>query len=205
MIAFDHIAIAATDLEAGTRALEAALGVPLEPGGKHAQMGTHNRLLSLGPGEYLELITIDPEGTPPGRPRWFGLDAFQGAPRPQGWVLRTDALETALDLAPAGTGSPVLFRRDALSWRFALPESGVQPFDGIAPPLIEWGAGVPHPSGRLPDRGVRLTGLTLRHPQADALRAALAPLTADPRLGVEPGPPGIVARFDTPSGPRVLE
>ena len=205
MIAFDHIAIAATALDDGARHLEAALGVPLEPGGRHAQMGTHNRLLSLGPGEYLELITIDPDGTPPGRPRWFGLDAFQGAPRPQGWVLRTDDLDAALDLAPEGTGTPVLFRRDTLSWRFALPDSGVQPFDGIAPPLIEWGPGVPHPSGRLPDRGVRLTALTLRHPQADALRAALALLTSDPRLSVEPGPAGIVARFDTPSGLRVLE
>lgn len=204
MIAFDHIAVAATSLDDGARVLEATLGVPLEPGGRHAQMGTHNRLLSLGPGEYLELIAIDPEGVPPGRPRWFGLDDFTGAPRPQSWILRTDALESALARAPEGTGVPTLFRRDALSWRFALPDSGVQPFDGIAPALIEWGAGVPHPSARLPDRGVRLAMLALRHPEPEALRAALAPLTDDPRLRIDPGPPGIVAHFDTPKGRKVL-
>lgn len=204
MIVFDHIAIAARSLDEGAAALEEALGVPLEPGGRHAQMGTHNRLLSLGPGEYLELIAIDPEGAAPGQPRWFGLDAFDGPPRPQGWVLRSDDLEAALARAPEGSGRPMLFRRDAVTWRFALPDGGVQPWDGLSPPLIEWGPGVPHPSTRLPDRGIRLTALILRHPQPEGLRAALARLTADPRLRVEAGPPGLAARFDTPSGPRGL-
>ncbi len=55
---FDHLAISAASLEQGALAVEAMLGVGLEPGGKHAFMGTHNRLLSLGPGEYLEVIAI---------------------------------------------------------------------------------------------------------------------------------------------------
>lgn len=204
MIALDHIAIAARSLEEGTAALEQALGLPLEPGGRHAQMGTHNRLLSMGPGEYLELIAIDPEGRAPDRPRWFDLDAFAGPPRPQCWILRTDDIAAALARAPAGTGTPTLFRRDALSWTFALPDSGQQPFDGTAPALIEWGEGVPHPSARLPDRGLRLTGITLRHPRPAALQKALAGLIEDPRLSVETGAPGIAFAFDTPDGPRVL-
>lgn len=204
MIRFDHIAIAARSLDEGTRWLEDALGVPLETGGHHAQMGTHNRLLSLGPGEYLELIAIDPRGLAPDRPRWFGLDTFQGPPRPQSWILRTADMEEALERAPEGTGMPTAFRRDALRWSFALPDSGIQPFDGVSPAIIAWGEGVPHPSERLPDRGVRLTGLTLRHPQPQALAAAMGRLTADPRLTVEAGTPGIVAAFETPSGPRVL-
>ncbi|MCB1390989.1 MAG: VOC family protein [Rhodobacteraceae bacterium] len=204
MIVLDHLAVAARTLDEGALALENALGVPLEPGGRHIQMGTHNRLLSLGPDEYLEVIAIDPEGKDPGRPRWFALDTFDGPPRLQSWIVRTDVMAEALARAPEGTGTPTLFRRDALSWTFALPESGVQPADGLAPAVIEWGAGVPHPSTRLPDRGVRLTHLTLRHPRPDNLRAALAPLIRDPRLAIEGGAAGLVATFDTPSGPKVL-
>ncbi|MCA2009907.1 VOC family protein [Cereibacter sphaeroides] len=204
MAVFDHIAIAATSLAEGAEALEAALGVPLEAGGKHAQMGTHNRLLSLGEGEYLELITIDPDAPGPDRPRWFALDDFEGATRPQSWIVRADDLGEALSVAPGGSGEPVAFRRDNLTWTFALPDSGLQPFDGTSPAVIEWGPGVPHPSSRLPDRGVRLTGLCLRHPRAPDLERALERLIADPRLRFETGAPGLVAEFQTPSGRVVL-
>ncbi len=205
MAIFDHLAFAAASLEEGAAAVERALGVPLEPGGTHAQMGTHNRLLSLGPGEYFELIAIDPEGTPPGRPRWFALDDFSGAPRPQSWIVQAPDLEEALKIAPFGSGEPMLFQRNALTWRFAVPDSGLQPFDGISPAVIEWGEGVPHPSERLPDRGVRLTGLVLRHPRPQDLARALEPLIDDPRLRFDTGAPGIRAEFDTLDGPRVLE
>lgn len=64
--AVDHLVVAAAGLDAGTAWLEAHLGVPLAPGGRHAAMGTHNRLLRLGPRLYLELIAIDPDA--PARP-----------------------------------------------------------------------------------------------------------------------------------------
>lgn len=201
---FDHLAIAAEDLTAGASAIESALGVPLEPGGQHTAMSTHNRLLSLGPGEYLEVIAIDAAAPPPGRPRWFALDAFAGPARPRSWVLACDDLASALALAPPGTGTPIDFRRGDLTWAMAVPSSGLLPFDGIAPALIGWGPGVPHPSTRLPDRGVRLTALTLYHPAAPALAAALVPLTSDSRLRFEIGAPSISAEFATPHGPRVL-
>ncbi|HPD94073.1 MAG: VOC family protein [Rhodobacter sp.] len=202
---FDHLAVAAASLDEGVAAMEAALGLPLQPGGRHAAMGTHNRLIGMGPGTYLEVIAIDPEAPPPGRPRWFALDGFRGAPRPRAWILRDDALEAALSRAPAGTGTPMLFRRDALTWRMAVPDTGVLPFDGVAPALIEWGAGVAHPATRLPDQGLRLSVLTLLHPEAEALRGALAGLCRDSRLRIETGPPGIVAEVLTPHGRRVLE
>jgi len=44
--AFDHVAIATRDLDEGAEWLRARLGVAPEPGGKHPQMGTQNRLLS---------------------------------------------------------------------------------------------------------------------------------------------------------------
>ena len=68
MLVLDHIAVAATDLAAGAQAVEAKLGLPLQPGGQHPHMGTHNRLMTLGP-DYLEVIAIDPEGAAPAQPQ----------------------------------------------------------------------------------------------------------------------------------------
>jgi hypothetical protein len=192
---FDHLAIAAPDLDQGAAAISAALGVPLDPGGQHPTMGTHNRLLRLGAGEYLEVIAINPDAPAPGRPRWFDLDRFTGPARPRAWVLRGDP--GVLDL-------PVhdLARGD-LRWRMSVPDDGVLPWDGLCPALIDW-QGAAHPADRLPDRGVRLTGLTLSHPRPHELRAALAALTDDPRIRVTDGAPALLATFATPLGPVTL-
>ena len=59
MLVLDHLAIGCRDLDAGSRFTEALLGVPMASGGQHARYGTHNRLLSLGPDLYLEVIAPD--------------------------------------------------------------------------------------------------------------------------------------------------
>jgi hypothetical protein len=202
VIAPDHLVVTATDLAAGAAEVEAALGVPLEPGGRHATMGTHNRLLSLGPGLYLEVIAPDPGLPAPAQPRWFDLDRFAGPARLTHWAARTGDLDAALAAAPPGTGRIHALARDAFRWRVAIPEDGRHPFGGAFPLLIEW-QGPAHPADRLTDRGCRLERLTLRHPAAAALRAALEGL-ADPRIAVEPGGPGLEARIATPAGTRVL-
>jgi hypothetical protein len=57
----DHLVVAARTLEEGAAWVTGRLGVSMAPGGKHALMGTHNRLLSLGARAYLEVIAIDPD------------------------------------------------------------------------------------------------------------------------------------------------
>ena len=53
--------------------------------------------------------------------------------------------------------------------------------------------------------GVRLTRLTVIHPQADDLRAALAGRITDPRITFEPGAEkAMQAEFATPHGTRTL-
>jgi hypothetical protein len=204
MLAFDHLAIGAETLGAGVEAVEAALGVPLEQGGVHPAMGTHNRLLSLGQQEYLEVIAIDPDAPRPGHPRWFALDDFRGAPRPCAWIARTPALMPALARAPRGAGQPHALARGDFAWDMAIPDTGLLPFGGLFPALIAWKSKA-HPAHALPDRGIRLRRLVLSHPKAAALRAALAPLIEEARVAITLGAePHLAAEFDTPAGARVL-
>ena len=203
MLTLDHIAVATERLADGAAAVEGALGLALQPGGRHAAMGTHNRLLSLG-AEYLEVIAIDPEARAPEQPRWFDLDRFAGPARATTWICRCDDLGAALAAAPAGTGVPWTLERADLRWRMAVPTDGRLPFAGLFPALIQWD-GAAHPAPRLADVGARLAGLRLISPGAAGLRAALAPLIADPRLEIADGPtPRIEARLATPAGEVVL-
>ena len=103
MIQPDHLAVVAETLEAGVAHVEAALGVSMQPGGQHGFMGTHNRLMGLGPGFYLEVIAIDPAAARPPYPRWFNLDNFKGPPRLASWVCRTDDMDAAQRLPPEPT------------------------------------------------------------------------------------------------------
>jgi hypothetical protein len=73
MARFDHLVVAAASLASGAAWLERRLGVPLQPGGQHSAMGTHNRLLRLGADSYLELIAIDPSLPAPVRPAGLAL------------------------------------------------------------------------------------------------------------------------------------
>ncbi len=198
----DHLAVVAGTLAEGVAAVEAALGVPLQPGGAHPQMGTHNRLLSLGD-LYLEVIAVDPAAPPPGRPRWFAMDAFAGPPRLTNWVCRCADLDAECAEGPPGLGDPLDLERGDLRWRMAVPPDGLLPFGGLFPALIAW-QGTAHPAPRLTDRGCRLKRLTVTLPAAEELRAALAGRLSDRRLDIEPGPEGLTAEIETPSGLKVL-
>lgn len=195
----DHLAIACTDLDDGAAWVEARLGVPMQAGGRHALMGTHNRLLSLGD-LYLEVIAIDPDAAPPDRARWFGLDRFTGPPRLTNWILACDDLEAECARGPAGIGAPLDLARGAYRWRMAVPQVGILPFDNTFPALIEW-RGAAHPAQALTDRGVRLTHLTVTHPDAPDMADALAGRLDDPRVTIRRGTvPSITATFTTPNG-----
>ncbi len=200
----DHLVVTSESLEGGVADIEARLGVTLAAGGAHAAMGTHNRLLQLGDGLYLEVIAPDPAAPAPGHPRWFGLDAVAGPARLTHWVARGADLESALARAPQGLGRATALARGDLRWRITVPNDGRQPFDGAFPALIDW-QGPAHPADTLPDAGCRLDMLELVHPRAVELRRALDPIVTDARVVVREGPVAqLRAHLETPLGPRVL-
>lgn len=204
MIEFDHIAVSGETLEEATEAVESALGVAMQPGGRHDVFFTHNRLLGLADGLYLEAIAADPDARQPTRPRWFDLDRFAGAPRLTNWICRCDDLEAVLRQLGPGPGAPVDLQRGDLRWRMAVPENGILPFDNMHPALIQWQTDR-HPAESLNPSGCRLTRLVVAHPEAAALRDALGGLLDNARIVFEPGARAMQAEFDTPHGTRVLQ
>lgn len=177
-VRLDHLVVAARTLEEGAAWLEARLGVPVAPGGRHDLMGTHNRLLSLGADTYLEIIAVDPRAPAPARPRWYSLDSpalrarLARGPALVHWVVRTGDLDAARLAAPALVGEALALERGGLRWRIGVPPDGSLPDGGAFPTFIQW-EGAAHPAGQLPESGCRLEGLTARTPRADEHRRVL--------------------------------
>ena len=197
----DHLAVAAATLDEAVEHVEDALGVQMQPGGRHTQFGTWNRLLGLADGLYLEAIAVDPRASDPGRPRWFDLDRFSGSARLSNWICRVADLEDCLAGFSVDAGQIHDLDRGALRWQMAVPRSGRLPFDNLFPALIRW-QGDLHPAQMLPPSGCRLRRLVIYHPDGLDLARLLGPLD---RVAFDSGPAAIRAEFETPNGLRVLE
>jgi hypothetical protein len=203
MMELDHIAIAGESLSAAVAYVQESLGIAMQPGGEHAVFHTHNKLLGLEDGLYLEAIAVNPAAPDPDRARWFDLDRFSGPARLTNWICRCDDLEATLRALPDGFGAPVQLQRGDLRWRMAVPQSGILPFDNCAPALIEW-QGDAHPAHRLGSGGCRLETLEVQHPNALELADLLAPLLRDSRVSFVTGDPGLTAAFDIAGRKAVL-
>ncbi|MBB2930976.1 VOC family protein [Paraburkholderia silvatlantica] len=220
----DHLVVAARTLEEGVQYVSDALGVAPSGGGAHPLMRTHNRLLGLWGGAYLEVIAIDPaanSGTGSGanvRARLFALDdpavqaRLEQGPYLSHWVARVDPpkrLARWREQYPQRIPAPVPMTRGDFCWQLTVPENGAFPSwqgagDGILPSLIQWDT-AHHPSQVLADTGIALTSLTGFHREAQAAREQLQWLGAAHLIAVEEAlSPALVAQFETPSGPRTL-
>jgi hypothetical protein len=205
----DHITVTSPSLEAGRAFVHECLGVPLQRGGRHPRMGTHNLLLRLGETMFLEVIAVDPEAVRPDRPRWFALDALPQDARPRlgCWVARTASIEAAMGAASEPLGSIEPMSRGALEWLISVPGDGSLPLGGVAPALIEWHVS-PHPAAGMEDAGCALVALELLHPEPQRVSALLRSIgLAEPGVSVsvaEAAAPALVACIRTPSGLRTI-
>lgn len=219
----DHLVWVVPSLPEGIAAFERLTGVTPGPGGRHEGLGTHNALVSLGEGVYVELLATDPaqDSCPP----WLGLDA--PAPRLTTFCARAargESLEEVRAAAQArdgyDAGPPVDMSRQAVDggqirWRLAAANHrcghAQLPMGGIVPFLIDWSPNErPHPSESAPS-GCSLLGLRAWHPDPAAAGAVLAALGADcclEREGAHAVAAGSEARLEaslsTPRGVVVL-
>jgi len=99
---FDHLVVGATTLSAAQTCIEDALGTRMQPGGAHAVFQTHNALLGLEDGLYLEAIAANPAACAPTRPRWYDLDRFTGPARLSNWACAVRDMDAALVEMPEG-------------------------------------------------------------------------------------------------------
>ncbi|WP_374673260.1 VOC family protein [Ideonella sp.] len=209
LCALDHLTVVCRRLAEGVNHVERCLGVPLEPGGAHPRMGTHNALLHLGDDLYLEVLAIDRDAPAPPHPRWFGLDRLSARARPRlaAWAARTQQLNVLTASAPEPIGSPQAMARGGYAWTMGLRDDGTLPLDGAAPLLLQWqSAG--HPARQLPDRQCRLRRLDIAHPDPARLQRLLVHLRMDglgALIDVHRAPQaGLTAHIDTRRGRCVL-
>lgn len=177
----DHLVIAAKSLDDGARYVRDQLGVEIPSGGKHPLMGTHNRLMRLGPSAFLEVIAIDPDAERPDRPRWYALDdplmqeQLSEGPRLVAWVLRSHNLGNDALMAGYSAEAVIPVSRGTLSWRLTVPPDGSLPGDGTFPHLIQWDDNA-RPWTEMADKGVGFLRLRIMHPEAGKLVSGLSGL-----------------------------
>ena len=180
-VRIDHVVLGVADLDRGIAEMLRRTGVRAVPGGSHPGRGTHNALMSLGPGLYLEIIAPDPAQKI--EPQGFNMLASLERLTPIGWAvatddapsLRADLAELGLKLGPLRPGSRALPAGGTLNWvSFGLPGA-----PELAPFFIAWGQGARHPSATAPG-GCKLKALALSSPDA----ARLATLVDRLGLGV---------------------
>ena len=219
----DHLVIVASSLEQGTAWCEATLGVSPGPGGEHGFMGTHNKLLRIAtvnhPRAYLEIIAINPIANNDLRTRglrWFDMDSAElqariakDGPQLAHFVACVpDVRASVAALAAQGidrgtvTEASRMTPRGLLQWQITLRGDGQRLFDGTLPTLIEWGD--THPAGALPDCGISLHTLAVRHPRAAELRAAYDAIGLE-AVTVSEGQANLCATLLTPRGRVQLE
>jgi Glyoxalase-like domain len=183
----DHVIVGAADLDSGIAALREATGLTAQRGGVHPGRGTRNALLSLGAWSYLELVAPSGEPDSSGTTAWL---ASLTQLTPAGWAVAAPDLAATLHrLAEAGFAftAPIRGSRrqpdgSVLRWTTAHP---LGDRTGLAPFLIQWEPGVPHPAETSP-AGCRLTSVELAAATPDPLRQLLAKMGAPATVSLAP-------------------
>ncbi|MGO1371848.1 MAG: VOC family protein [Senegalia sp. (in: firmicutes)] len=202
MSQLDHIVIAAPELEALALEFYKLTGIKPIAGGSHEGKGTANQLIGLGEGRYIELIGPDKSQDNPDKPRPLRVDDVVKT-TVVGWSVRPDNMDMRVNEARKleyDPGDPKPMDRkttsgEVLSWIITPLNGGLE---GTVPFLIDW-KDSKHPSNNLPT--VKLTSLTITHPQPDKVRLALEAIRAlDLVSEIHKGEVGLSIELDTPKG-----
>lgn len=192
-IRVDHVVIRVRELDEAMRDFE-RLGFTVVPGGEHEAFGSHNALIGLADGSYLELIAFP--GQPPGGRESTAARSAPGrrllawGDQAEGlvdWALVPEEVEGAIARARAG-GVPVegpipggRLRPDGMrvEWEFGIPDRFDVPFfcADVTPRerRVPQGAARDHANGAL---GIH--ALVIAVADLDASRARFRALLGEP-------------------------
>jgi imidazolonepropionase-like amidohydrolase len=166
----DHILLGASDLERAMIEFERVTGVRPQYGGKHP-FGTHNALVSLGNGLYIELIALQPGAKPPPFfPQLAALENLTQNLTPIGWAASITAPQQTrqrldsegLHIGEARAGSRIKPGGTTLQWEVFELERQLRG----APLFISWAPDSVHPSTTSPT-GCKLQSFTIATPERD--------------------------------------
>lgn len=148
MLTFDHVIVVTPDVDATVRDLYTQHGLASSTGGRHAGLGTANRIVPLGP-DYLELMYVDdPAVAMQSRLGRWVLDRRDRGPHAAALMVRVDGLDPfaqRLGLTPLDIHRT---RGDGveLSWRLAGLEVALS--DEPLPVFVECGMAPENHPGR---------------------------------------------------------
>ena len=172
----DHIVYAVPDLHKAIKALGKKLGVEPVYGGKHQTFGTHNALVGLGKGCYLELLAADQENTDVFPPRWMGVDIIS-KPTITRWAIVSDDIDEQArklqninpDMGHVQQGMRRKTDGSLLRWKLAMPLP--KPEVEVIPFILDWQGSI-HPSHDL-ENTCSIHSFSLGHPNARYMSHAL--------------------------------
>lgn len=211
MLKLDHITVIAPSLQDGVSHVRSCLDMDVPFGQRHEYMGTHNHLLQLGGGIYLEIVALDPNGEGPDRRRWFGLDDqeqvrsdWNWGRRLRSWVARTDDMDDLLAEHSGVFGRKIPLPMDRPVFDFAIPDDGSLPLGGALPSVIDR-RGKLRSMDNIADLGATLKSFTLEHPEAQMVQEM------SDSMEISGGPVVIqgdtfcyIAEIETPTGIKTL-
>ncbi len=200
-IGIDHLILGIGDLERGIEQFERLTGVRPVFGGVHPGRGTQNALVSLGEGQYVEILAPDPRQAVDA-PVLQGLRTLESL-TPVGWAAAAQDLEgvqarltaAAIQTTPIRPGSRARPDGTLLEWStlsLAASESVTLPF------FIRWADMGVHPSRTTP-AGCTLASLRLEDPAPERVRAVLGSLPRGVLVEAR-AEPGLSFILDCPRG-----
>jgi hypothetical protein len=133
----DHLVYAVSDLGSAERRFAAEYGLTPSGGGEHPAFGTHNRILPVGYGEYIELMAVADEGSAHPLARAVSAAVRRGD-GPLALCLRPESLDEVaarlrIEIVPGERHNP---GGEVVRWRLAGVEAALGP--ERLPFFIDW-------------------------------------------------------------------
>jgi Glyoxalase-like domain len=179
----DHVIYGTVDLDSAAARMQAEFALTAVGGGRHDGLGTHNRIVPLGDGSFIELLSVaDPHEASGSALGAALMAAIQGGDGLLGWAIAVEDVQPIA--ARLGTSITSVGREGMRAQLVGVAESLAEPY---LPFFIQHDAGRPAPPA------TATTGITWIEVAGDATR--LSDWLADAALPVRvvSGPPAVRA------------